>query len=206
MANEGFLRRWSRLKGRDEDPPGPIHDDGERGAGHAAIDSGVTSGDLPKPSDTGSAHAKDTHDLGNHVDPSSCVKASSLPTLEDAMRLTPDSDYSAFVVKDVDKSVRRMALKKLFADPHFNQPDGLDIYMADYSRADPLPAPMLAALRQAQGFLRQEASREQEAGEETARDCRCKDAGDASKGDSGIGCAGIQAQANESDAKGDDAA
>lgn len=85
-------------------------------------------------------------------------------TLEDVARLTPDSDYAVFFAQGVDKAVRRMALKKLFSDPHFNLPDGLDIYMGDYSQASPVSASMLAALQQAQGFLQQVADTVKQAG------------------------------------------
>ena len=34
-------------------------------------------------------------------------------------------------------------MKKLFTDPHFNVMDGLDIYIGDYTQADPLPPGML---------------------------------------------------------------
>ena len=37
-------------------------------------------------------------------------------------------------------------MKKLFADPHFNVMDGLDIYIDDYSKADPIPEAMLRAM------------------------------------------------------------
>jgi hypothetical protein len=69
-----------------------------------------------------------------------------LPTLADVARLTADSDYSAFVARGVDASVRRLAMKKLFADPHFNLGDGLDIYMGDYNLASPVSEEMLASL------------------------------------------------------------
>ena len=68
------------------------------------------------------------------------------PTLEDAAQLTPESDYSRFVARDVRPEVRHLALKKLFSDPHFNVMDGLDIYIDDYSIADPLPPSMLAKM------------------------------------------------------------
>lgn len=76
-----------------------------------------------------------------------------LPTLDDVALLTPESDYSAFVAKGVDKAVQRMALKKLFADPNFAVMDGLDIYIADYNKAAPLTDAMLAALKHAPGVL-----------------------------------------------------
>jgi hypothetical protein len=39
----------------------------------------------------------------------------------------------------VAPEVKNAAFKKLFADPHFNVMDGLDIYIDDYSKPDPLP-------------------------------------------------------------------
>jgi hypothetical protein len=72
-----------------------------------------------------------------------------LPTLDDVARLTSESDFSAFVARGVDEAVRRTALKKLFADPHFNAMDGLDVYVDDYTKASPVTAAMLASLEHA---------------------------------------------------------
>jgi len=72
------------------------------------------------------------------------------PTLEEAQALTPASDFRRFVAPEVDASVRNTALKKLFADPHFNAMDGLDIYIDDYAKPDPLPAGMLRKMAQSQ--------------------------------------------------------
>ena len=44
---------------------------------------------------------------------------------------------------DVAPEVRNAAMKKLFTDPHYNIMDGLDIYIDDYSKADPIPESML---------------------------------------------------------------
>ena len=76
-----------------------------------------------------------------------------MPELPPVDELTPQSDFSPFMHHKVDGDVRRAALKKLFSDPHFNVMDGLDTYVADYSQPDPLPAGMLAGLRQAQNIL-----------------------------------------------------
>ena len=48
----------------------------------------------------------------------------------------------------VAPEVKNAAMKKLFADPHFNVMDRMDIYIDDYSQPDPLP---LAMLRQMNG-------------------------------------------------------
>jgi hypothetical protein len=39
-------------------------------------------------------------------------------------------------------------MKKMFTDPHFNIMDGLDIYIGDYSKPDPLPPGMLERMVQ----------------------------------------------------------
>lgn len=76
-----------------------------------------------------------------------------LPQLPPVDQLTLDSDYRDFFHPKVDEKVRLAALKKLFSDPHFNVMDGLDTYIDDYSKPDPLPAAMLATLRQAQKII-----------------------------------------------------
>jgi len=73
-----------------------------------------------------------------------------LPSLD---QLTPDSDYRAFFHPKVSEDTRRAALKKLFSNPHFNVMDGLDVYIDDYSKTEPIPPAMLAGLRQAQNIL-----------------------------------------------------
>ncbi|OGA48096.1 MAG: hypothetical protein A3G24_02460 [Betaproteobacteria bacterium RIFCSPLOWO2_12_FULL_62_13] len=75
------------------------------------------------------------------------------PKLPPLDQLTLDSDYRDFFHPKVDEKVRLAALKKLFSDPHFNVMDGLDVYIDDYSKPDPLPAAALATLRQAQKIL-----------------------------------------------------
>ena len=44
-------------------------------------------------------------------------------------------------------------MKKLFADPHFNVMDRMDIYIDDYSKPDPIPAAMMRQLASAK-FLK----------------------------------------------------
>lgn len=75
------------------------------------------------------------------------------PTLEDSQDLTPASDFRRFVARDVSPEVRNAAVKKLFADPHFNVMDGLDIYIDDYTKTEPIPAAMLAKMASAR-FLK----------------------------------------------------
>ena len=64
-----------------------------------------------------------------------------------------ESDYQAFMQARVDEDTKRAALKQLFSDPHFNRMDGLDTYIDDYSKPDPVPPAMLAALNHARDLL-----------------------------------------------------
>lgn len=82
------------------------------------------------------------------VDPK--APAPELPPID---KLTIDSDYRDFFHPKVGEDVRRAALKKLFSDPRFNVMDGLDVYIDDYSKTEPIPPAMLAGLRQAQNIL-----------------------------------------------------
>ena len=68
-----------------------------------------------------------------------------LPAIES---LTADSDYGRFMKPDVPLAARNAAMKKLFTDPHFNVMDGLDTYIDDYTKADPIPESMLRGLAQ----------------------------------------------------------
>jgi len=70
----------------------------------------------------------------------------SLEDVEKIDRFAPD--FSAFMKPDVDPAVQQAALKKMFTDPHFNIMDGLDIYIDDYSKPDPLPPGMLERMVQ----------------------------------------------------------
>ncbi|UGQ48104.1 DUF3306 domain-containing protein [Massilia endophytica] len=77
----------------------------------------------------------------------------ALPTMEQLAELDHTADLKPFVARGVDEGVRRAAMKKLFADPRFNVMDGLDTYIGDYNRPDPMPAAMLAALNHAKDLL-----------------------------------------------------
>lgn len=79
--------------------------------------------------------------------------AEPLPTMADVALLTRESDYARFVTAGVDEGVKRAAMKKLFSDPHFNVMDGLDTYIDDYGKPDPIPLAMLRQMNQSK-FLR----------------------------------------------------
>jgi hypothetical protein len=83
-----------------------------------------------------------------------------LPSVHD---LTPESDFTPFMRSGVDPVQRNAALKKLFTDPHYNVMDGLDIYISDYGKPDPIPPEMLRGLVQSQllGLFKDEEEKEE---------------------------------------------
>ncbi len=133
MSESSFLSRWSRRKAADrrgEPEPDPAQPADEPAAAHV----------VPVPAPAPAPVAAAAEPMPDVPPP---------PTLEDAARLTPADDFAPFVAQGVDEAVKRAALKKLFADPHFNVMDGLDTYIDDYSQPDPIPPEMLRELRQA---------------------------------------------------------
>jgi len=75
------------------------------------------------------------------------------PTLPPVDKLTPESDFSGFMNPKVEDTLRRVALKKLFSDPHFNVADPFEAYSGDWTVGEPIPEEMLAALNQAKQLL-----------------------------------------------------
>lgn len=135
MAEEepGFLGRWSRrktgvLKGKPlEEPVVP-----------ATVVPMRVSAPVPVPLADQSQPEPHFPDSESGAEP-----PKPLLSLDDVERLTKDSDFKPFMAHDVGPEVRNAAMKKLFADPHYNVMDGLDIYIDDYSKSDPIPESML---------------------------------------------------------------
>jgi hypothetical protein len=87
------------------------------------------------------------------------------PTLPPVDELTPKSDFAPFMQPKVGEAVRRVALKKLFSDPHFNVPDLFEPYSGDWTGGDPISEELLKTLNQARTvlFREEEAAKEKEA-------------------------------------------
>jgi hypothetical protein len=120
--SDGFLGRWSRRK-LDAKDGKPLAD--ERPPAQAPVV--VAAADVRAEP----AARQQTVEIPPELPP---------PTLEDVKALTAESDFSRFAARDVAPEVKNAALKKLFADPHYNVMDGLDVYIDDYSKPDPLPS------------------------------------------------------------------
>ena len=143
MSDEGFLRRWARRKtevregGAAPTGPAPLQP-----ADPAAVATALAAHTAPQPQPQPILQPQ-------------TITERPLPTMEDVATLDSGSDFSAFVARGVDQAVRRSALKKLFADPHFNTMDRLDVYIDDYTQPSPVSEQMLASLDHAKSaFLK----------------------------------------------------
>ncbi|CAM3708691.1 DUF3306 domain-containing protein [Polaromonas hydrogenivorans] len=134
MAEEhpGFLGRWARrktdaLQGRplDDEPAAPANTVSVAEVAAAAGPATSAPADAPSPG----------------MPPAGPPE--KLLSLDDVKLLTRDSDFKPFMARNVGSDVRNAAMKKLFTDPHYNVMDGLDTYIDDYSRPDPIPQAML---------------------------------------------------------------
>jgi len=138
-GDDSFLGRWSRRK-------------------HAARRGETLPEPAPQPP------AADT-DAAPPPLPTAEIPAAELPPVDSLKGL--ESEYKDFLRPEVDPATRSAALKKLFGDPHFNQMDGLDVYIDDYTKADPIPDAVLRVLNQARslGLFAAEEKPERTAGE-----------------------------------------
>ena len=153
-ADDGFLARWAKRKARVQ---GGLADPAE--APPAALSrTSAPAAASPATIPTSRTTATATTEPPVVTQPVPVARSSTEaaptaapeppPTMDDVAGLTPSSDYSRFVGAGVDRDVSNAALKKLFRDPHFNVMDGLDTYIDDYGRPDPIPAAMLRQMNQ----------------------------------------------------------
>lgn len=98
-----------------------------------------------------------------------------VPNLPSVDKLTPESDFTGFMHPKVEDALRRVALKKLFSDPHFNIADPFEAYSGDWTGGEPIPEEMLATLNQAKRLLfdeKKEADSQEKEAEKTENPTR----------------------------------
>ena len=144
MSEGDFLSRWSRRKlaarsGRAE--PEPLKPAMPAPVPVVPVPDGSIRGQAPS-GIQGSPPATAASSLDPRLRRDD---TSALPPVES---LTPESDFAPFMQPNVDGALRRTALKTLFQDPRFNVMDGLDVYIDDYTKPDPLPEGWLEKMNQ----------------------------------------------------------
>jgi hypothetical protein len=145
---EGFLGRWSQRKQavREGKPADSVDI-------RPAVPAESRVPAAPRAPVPPVARPAPTSEQGPGAEPASPpapVAQPEPPSMQDVAALNAESDFKPFMARAVSPEVRNAAMKKLFADPHFNVMDGLDIYIDDYSIPDPLPAAMLRKMASAQ--------------------------------------------------------
>jgi Protein of unknown function (DUF3306) len=138
----GFLSRWSRRKAQARHGvalPAPALPES---ASEPAVAPAAPAAAVPAPQAQSVVVAIPTSEASGSSEPPA-------PTMADVAALTRESNFSRFVAPGVDGEVKNAALKKLFDDPHFNAMDGLDVYIDDYGKPDPLPLSSLRQMAQA---------------------------------------------------------
>ena len=153
MSDESFLGRWSRRK---QAPPEAVEAEDVR-----------IARELAQAQAAAAAEAATTQTAAREAN----APTEAPPDLPSIESLTPDADFRPFMQPDVPPQLKNAALKKLFSDPHFNVMDGLDTYIDDYTREDPIPEAMLRSLVQSRTLKLFDYSKEEaeEAAEKLAR-------------------------------------
>jgi hypothetical protein len=80
-------------------------------------------------------------------------EAKPAPVLPPLESLTPQSEFAPFMHPKVDDALRRVALKKLFGDPHFNTPDPFEPFSGDWTVGETIAPELLATLNQTRTVL-----------------------------------------------------
>jgi len=155
---DGFLGRWSQRKQALRE--GRVLDEPAAPKRVAPADAAMPPGPAnalpqavkPSANPAGQKAASASEHTPAEAAPAAPEKKPA-PTLADVQALNADSSFAPFAARDVAPEVRNAAMKKLFADPHYNVMDGLDIYIDDYSIPSPMPAAMLRQMASAK-FLK----------------------------------------------------
>lgn len=99
------------------------------------------------------AEASQASETPAGVSPTVVAADTAVEELPPVETLDFSSDFTGFLQPKVEESMKRAALKKLFHSGQFHAMDGLDVYIDDYSKADPIPEEMLRMMEQARGLL-----------------------------------------------------
>ncbi|MEN9794067.1 MAG: hypothetical protein RJA17_607 [Pseudomonadota bacterium] len=144
---DGFLSRWSRAKTIDRS----IREQGEArgpstGEANDQAEPRVTEPIAPTPLDQ-SNKPSSTPGSDQALQPQQPA-----PSMEDAKALSVGDDVNRFMGTNVAAEVRSMALRKLFAMPHYNVRSDMDVYWEDYSNMPKLTAAEVANLQQSESL------------------------------------------------------
>ncbi len=149
---DGFLARWSQRKAKQRKGEVPVDPSPAASVRAEPVEAPLPPGPpFDRLRTVGDASSGRT-DLGTAPAETAPTIALPPPTLGDVAALDRHSDFRRFVAADATPEVKNAAMRKLFSDPHFNVMDGLDTYIDDYGKPDPIPASMLRRMVQSQAL------------------------------------------------------
>lgn len=140
VENESRLSRWSRLKhGRELEK-----------SAHSKTDENDlvvrNNGALNESAETRISGATPTDSLHSARSPDADSPLAAELTLPSIDEVALDRDFTPFMQPKIPEALKRQALKALFKDAHFNTMDGLDTYIDDYTKFEPISAEEMAGL------------------------------------------------------------
>ncbi|SDO30888.1 DUF3306 domain-containing protein [Vreelandella arcis] len=142
------LERWSRIKrGIEPEDPAPEPEPDKQLHNDTAADPGVADSQPldEAPEKHESETADDSEERASAPPPPGSLDA----TLPDPETLEAGSDFSGYMVSGVSSTLRRRALKRLWATGNYNVRDGLDDYDLDYrQQLKPMASELAGKLRQ----------------------------------------------------------
>ena len=155
------LRRWSQRKAAARAAPRADAERAEtaRGATSSAVAATVVAAPVEEPSIDARVDASSAANRPDAPVPAAASPLAPAPALPPIDSLGIESDFTGFMQPGVDESLKRGALKKLFSDPRFNVMDGLDVYIDDYSKPDPIDPAIVRTLTQARYIFNPPATR-----------------------------------------------
>jgi Protein of unknown function (DUF3306) len=129
---EPVLSRWSRLKRGQSGQNNTVAKNNENEL--IAQSSGAM---------TANADRADSISEQHPLEAKTATDDDALPSLTD---IALDRDFTPFMQSKVPEALKRQALKTLFKDAHFNIMDGLDTYIDDYTKFEPISPEEMAGL------------------------------------------------------------
>jgi Protein of unknown function (DUF3306) len=134
--SENTLSRWSRLKTARLDQK-------KLGSRNSEIETNAQEIGAIKEIADSAIDATSVAPMSSDETATPVSDERALPSLND---IALDRDFTPFMQAKIPETLKRQALKTLFKDAHFNTMDGLDTYIDDYTKFEPITAAELEGL------------------------------------------------------------
>lgn len=114
--SDSLIHRWSKRKADQEKP--------ETHADKPVLDDEV---------EPDSQIEESAQEAATDGDSDTSEEEKEIPTIETLESIDEEGDFSAFLGPEVDETLQRLALRKMFKSPFYNVVDGLNDYDEDFT-------------------------------------------------------------------------